>query len=63
MILESLKNNKEREEIKEWIIQEVKEDAAFDKNKDDAIDKLLEKMEGKLKVYKWRKQTKYGKRY
>ena len=32
LILESLKKNKEREELKDWIIQEIDEDTTFDMN-------------------------------
>ena len=57
-LLQSLKKNKEREEIKGCIIQEFDEDITFDKNRDDAISKLIEKMEGKFKVSKWKKTGK-----
>ena len=55
MILESLKKNKEREEIKDWIIQEIDEDITFDKNHADAISNLIEKMKGKFEVSRWKK--------
>ena len=55
LILESLKKNKEREELKDWVIQEIDEDNTFDMNHEDAISKLIEKMEGKFEVSKWKK--------
>ena len=55
LILESLKRNKEREELKDWIIQEIDEDNSFDMNHEDGISKLIEKMEGKFEVSKWKK--------
>merc|ERR1711994_154525 len=55
LILESLKKNNEREELKDWIIQEIDEDATFDMTHDDAISNLIEKMEGKFEVSKWKK--------
>ena len=55
LILESLKKNNEREELKDWIIQEIDEDITFDMTHDDAISKLIEKMEGKFEVSKWKK--------
>ena len=55
LILESLKKNKEREELKDWIIQEIDEDVTFDKNHADAISNLIEKMKGKFEASKWKK--------
>ena len=58
LILESLKKNKERQEIKDWIIQEIDENTTFDITHEDAISKLIEKMEGKFEVSKWKKTAK-----
>ena len=55
LILESLKKNTERQELKDWIIQEINEDTTFDMTHEDAISKLIEKMEGKFEVSKWKK--------
>ena len=48
MILESLKKNMERHELKDWIIQEIDEDTTFDITHDDAFTRLICKMEGKF---------------
>ena len=58
LILESLKKNTERQELKDWIIQDINEDTTFDMTHEDAISKLIEKMEGKFEVSKWKKTGK-----
>ena len=58
LILKSLKKNKERQEIKYWIIQEIDEDTTFDMTHEDAVSKLIEKMEGMFEVSKWKKTGK-----
>ena len=55
LVVDSLKKNKERTDIKSWIIQSIEEDASFDRNDKDSVDKLLEKMEGKFKVSNWKR--------
>ena len=58
LILESLKKNTERQELKDWVIQE---DTTFDMTQEDVISKLIEKMEGKFEVSKWKRQARFGK--
>ena len=55
LILESLKKNTERQELKDWIIQEIDEDDTFNIAHEDAITRLICKMEGKFETSKWRK--------
>ena len=55
MILENLKKNVERAELKDWIIQEIDEDYNCDKKDGNSISRLLKKMEGKFEVSKWKK--------
>ena len=55
LILESLKKNTERVELKDWIIQEIDEDYNFDKKDENSILRLIKKMEGKFEVSKWKK--------
>ena len=54
--MESLKKNTERQDLKDWVIQQIYEDATFDINQEDAISKLIENMEGKFEISK-RKKT------
>ena len=58
LILESLKKNTERKEIKDWIIQEIDKDTTCDITHEDTISKFIEKMEGKFEVSKWKKTCK-----
>ena len=55
LILENLKKNAERAELKDWIIQEIDEDYNFDKKDENSILRLLKKMEGKFEISKWKK--------
>ena len=55
MIVDSLKKNSERPELKNWVIQYVEEDATFDRSSNDAVTKLVEKMEQKFKVSNWKR--------
>ena len=55
LILENLKKNAERAELKDWIIQEIDEDYNFNKKDENSILRLLKKMEGKFKISKWKK--------
>ena len=55
LILESLKKNTEGQELKDWVIQHIDEDTTFNMTYEDAISKLIEKMEGKFEVSKWKK--------
>ena len=48
----ALKKNMERQELKDWVIQQIDEDTTFDMTHEDAISKLIEKMEGKFEVSK-----------
>ena len=54
-ILESLKKNSERAELKIWIIQTIEEDTEFDRTEAECVTKLLNKMEDKFKVSTWKK--------
>ena len=58
LLLESLKKNTERQELKDWIIQEIDEDTTFNITHEEAITRLICKMEGKFKVSKWKKTGK-----
>ena len=55
LILESLKKNTERQDLKDWVIQQIDEDITLDMNQEDVISKLIEKMEGKFEISKWKK--------
>ena len=55
LIIESLKKNTERQDLKDWVIQQIDEDATFDMNQEDAISRLIEKMEGKFEISKLKK--------
>ena len=54
LILESLKKNMERQELKDWVIQEIDEDDTFNIAYKDAITWLIYKMEGKFETSKWK---------
>ena len=55
LVVESLKKNSERSELKSWVIQDIEEDEKFDRNNQDSVRKLLEKMESKFKISSWKK--------
>ena len=55
LVTENLKKNKERPNLKLWIIQNIDEDPTFDKTSSEALNKLLEKMEDKFQVSNWKK--------
>ena len=55
LILESLKKNTKRQELKDWVIQQIDRDTTFDMTQEDAISKLIEKIEGKFEVSNWKK--------
>ena len=48
----------ERQELKDWIIQETDKDTTFNITHEEAITRLICKMEGKFKVSKWKKTGK-----
>ena len=54
MIIESLKNNKERKDLKQWIITAVIEDTSFDKTSANAVSNLLIKMDKKFTKSNWK---------
>ena len=54
-ILDSLKKNSERVDLKNWVIQAIKEDETFDRTDPDSVKMLLNKMESKFKVSNWKK--------
>ena len=55
LVLESLKKNTKIRDINDWVIQQINEDTTFNMNQEDAISKLIEKMEGKFEISKWKK--------
>ena len=55
IIVDSLKKNSERLDLKNWVIQSIEEDENFDRSETEAVTKLLNKMEGKFKVSNWKK--------
>ena len=61
-ILESLKKNSERADLKIWIIQTIEEDTEFDRTEAECVTKLLNKMKSSLKFPPGRKQGKSGKK-
>ena len=58
LVLESLKKIMERQELKDWIIQEIDKDTMFDITHEEAITILLCKMEGMFEISKWKKASK-----
>ena len=48
----------ERQELKDWIIQEIEEDTMFNITHEEAITRLICKMEGKFKVSEWKENGK-----
>ena len=44
LVLESLKKNMERQELKDWIIQEIDKDTTFDISHEDEITRLICRM-------------------
>ena len=54
MILESLKNNKERPDLKQWIITAVIEDPTFNKSSPNAVANLMLKMDSKFSKSNWK---------
>ena len=54
-VLESLKANKERPEISNWVTVNVSEDSSFNLNSSDALKELHARMEREFEVSKWKK--------
>lgn len=54
MLIESLKNNKERPDLKQWVITSIIEDVEFDKSSNNCIFNLFEKMDKKFSKSTWK---------
>ena len=55
LILDSLTENKDRDDLKYWVIYLIEEEPSFDLNKPDIFIKFLDKLKEKFDVSNWDK--------